>query len=279
MNSTSELYKRMLESFPVSLLKFHFQCDGTKNDVIEYIVKTIPLNKIDEFVCSGFGHLHQRIFIREVKNRSLLKQPVIMSDQLLDRDTQNSGVTWFYLHKAFFHYYDTKSDTKEVLEFLVPVKIRHKGIKLIVSINTFARDIKTYFDYPVFPLPSYKIEDVVFNDIRSNCSQVILKLDLNKGIKYLWENDVIDGLDVKHRQSKSIRSDRMDENYTYKISYPNDWKDLMQTPIQKTKFKLIKNSGLRYFECNPSTGFIGLTIHPDNDTELNDLLDLILKHN
>ena len=148
-----------------------------------------------------------------------------------------------------------------------------------MSYNTLARDIKTYFSHAVFPLRASNLEEEITDDIRSNYSKPILKFDLNKGIKYLWDKDYIDGLVVKNRKSKSIRQDRMDENYMYKKSYPTDWKALMGMPIQKSKFKVIKKGGLNHFESNPSIGFIGVTIHSDSANDVDNLITLILKHN
>lgn len=236
---------------------------------------------IQKFVNDNFNLLHQHIRVYEINHRISSSFKKIMDGECINYAHNTNTTEWTYLHKTQVHYYDTDKDSKAHIEFLVPVRILNRGKKLLIQYNTFARDIKSYFNYTIYVDRMGNPENEIMENINHNFSNPIFKLDLNKGVKYLWENDVIDAVIVKNRESKSIRQERMDESFTYKKSYPDAWVDLMKTPIQKTRFiSLIQSKiPLNHFECNPSDGFVGVSIHANTNNEVIDLLNLILRHN
>lgn len=279
MNSRNELLGRTLEAFSVNLLKDYFEESGKKEDIIKSIVQNSSEDDIKKFICEHFNLLHLTINVFELNKKIPSTISKIMDGECLHFNSSTMVSEWIYLHKTFVHYYDTKKRTTDKLEFLIPVRIFNKGKKLIVYQNTFQRNINSYFEYDIFL--ERAVNDIgVIENIKHNCNSTLFNLDLNKGIKYLWLNDYLDAMHVKSRQSKSIRQDRMDENYLYKACYLERWKELMNTPIQQTKFKsLSPHISLDHFDCNPSTGNLGVSFHPNSEDDTTDLLNLILKHN
>lgn len=281
MNSRKDLLGRLLDAFPISILKEKFELDGLKDIVIDEIVNGFNEDQIKEFIVDNFNILHQHINILEINQKIPPAIKKLMDGELLIHIPGINVSEWVYFHKAIIRYYDTNSEKSEIMEFMIPVKITNRGKIIIVHHNTFARDIKSYFEYPIYIDRMGSPENEILENIKHNYNKPMFKLDLNKGIKYLWENDFIDAVLVKNRQAKSIRQERMDENYTYKKSYPKDWEDLMKTPIQKTKFLSLNRQeiSLHHFDCNPSTGYIGSSIHAETVDEIKDLLKLILRYN
>ncbi len=280
MNSINELYTRLLEGFPVKELKSYFGVSGTKIEIVKYIVANHDHEHINKFICDCFGYIHQHVNIYEVNKKIPVSTKDVLSGKCILYESNSVNATWIYLIKTKVLFYSTHTTQEEELHFLLPVKIENKGKKLIVRFNTFARDINTYFDYTVYPKRIGSIEYFIFDDFKNYISQVIFKLDLNKGVKKLWETDYFDGLIVKNKNSKSIRQERMDEDFTFKKQYPKEWKSLMKTPIQKTRFAILKKKlSIKHFECNPSTGSLGFNVHPEFEGDISKLISLILKNN
>ena len=279
MNNRNELNGRILEAFPKNLLENYFEVSGKKEELINKIPQTFTEKEIHKFICDSFNFLHLTINIFEINNTIPSSFSKIMDGECLYYDSSARVKEWIYLHKIFIKYYDTKLGQTDLIEFLLPVRIYNKGKILIVYQNTFQRDINSYFKHSIYLDRGARSVGVVDN-IKYNFNKPLFSLDLNKGIKYLWKNDFIDAMKVRSRESKSIRQDRMDEDYLYKASYPKKWDELMTTPIQQTKFKsLSKTITLDHFDCNPSTGNIGLSFHPSSTNDIVDLVKLILKHN
>lgn len=279
MNSRNEILGRILEAFSVNLLKEYFGESGKKDEIIDSIVENFSEVDIKKFICDHFNLLHLTINVFEINQKIPSSISKLMDGECLYFNSSSIVSEWIYLHKTFAHYYDTKKGKTDKLEFLIPVRIFNKGKKLIVYQNTFQRNINSYFEYDIF-LERGVTDIGVLDNIRHNCTSPLYHLDLNKGIKFLWENDFLDAMHVRSRESKSIRQDRMDENYLYKASYPEKWKELMNTPIQQTKFKsLSQDINLDHFDCNPSTGYLGVSFHPDSADETTELVKLILRNN
>ena len=280
MNSKEELLERTLEAFPHDLLKHHFDVDGKKDETVKKITQQNSSEIVKEFLCDFFNFLHLNISVYELNSKIPKSVKKIMNGECIKFKSSKKYKEWIYLHKTTIDFYDTKEGKSNSIEFLIPVKIINKGKKLIIYQNIFKRDINSYFEQTIFLEKRKNIELGVIDNIKHHYNKSIFILDLNKGVKYLWEKDFIDAKVVKHRESKSIRQDRMDEDYLYKASYPDEWEDLMKTPIQKTKFKSLSSDiSLDHFDCNPSTGFVGVSFHPNSDDEIVSLINLILKYN
>ncbi|UBZ08146.1 hypothetical protein LDL76_05405 [Salegentibacter mishustinae] len=280
MNSKEELLERTLDAFPHELLKHHFNVEGKKNDTIQKITEQNSDKIIKKFFCDFFNYLHLNISVFELNSNIPQSIKKLMNGECIRFKNTNKYKEWIYLHKTAIDFYDTEERKSNSIEFLIPVKIINRKKKLIIYQNIFKRDINSYFEQPIFQEKRKSVELGVIDNIKHHYDKSMFILDLNKGVKYLWEKDFIDAKVVKHRESKSIRQDRMDEDYLYKASYPEEWKELMKSPIQKTKFKsLTSDISLDHFDCNPSTGFVGVSFHPNSEDDIIDLINLIIKHN
>ncbi|WP_239786172.1 hypothetical protein, partial [Tenacibaculum finnmarkense] len=105
--------------------------------------------------------------------------------------------------------------------------------------------------------------------------------DLNKGIKFLWNNDVIDSKYASWKKSKSTTTETMDEDYTLKSQYPDAFKDLMNSPLKKTVFKyLLKDEDFPdHFTIEPSVGKISFPLYPKNEKQSKNVVTKIISNN
>lgn len=281
MNSQKELEKRLLEGFSASILRSHFNEDGNKNDVISNILKTKNSSQIESFVSDKFGTLHQHIYLLEKNSKNISSiSNLLTGGKCIFKNIGTSKGKWVFLYKIDLSYFCTQTNQTQKLLFLVPVKIEATSKKLILFFNTLARDLKSYFNYQIYPNRMPNLETIILDDLKSNISQTLYPLDLNKGIKYLWTIDYLDAFSVRNKKSKSMKQERMDENFTFKKQYPQEWKNIMLTPIEKTKFVCLKSKPfVERFECNPNKGFISVTSYSEFDISVNKLVSLILKNN
>jgi hypothetical protein len=281
MNGQKELEERLLEGFSASILRSHFSIDGTKKNVIDSILRTKSSKQIESFVANKFGTLHQHIYALEKSSKMFSPSANLLTKgKCLYKNVGAASGKWIYLYNIDLSYYCTQTFKIQNLSFLLPVKIESTPKRVLLYFNTLARDLKSYFNYQVYPNRTPNLENIILDDLKSNLVQTLFPLDLNKGIKELWKVDYLDALSVRNKKSKSMRQERMDEDLTFKKQYPNEWSDIMLTPIQKTKFISLKSKPfVERFECNPSIGFIGITSYSEFDVDVNKLVSLILKNN
>lgn len=279
MNSSNDLYSRLLEGFPVNELKAYFGIDGTKEEVVDNIISNESTSNIENFIIDYFGYLHQHILVFELNSR--LNNPSdLMSSKRIFRSVNSRNSSWLYLHKTKVTFFNPNTGNDESLEFLIPVKVEVISRKVIVHFNTLARDIRTYFDHNIYPNRFGNLEEEIISDVRNNVGQTLFSLDLNVGIKRLWTIDEIDAISVKNKKSRSIKQERMDQSFTYKKQYPAEWAELMLTPIRKTKFiPLTSQIDVHLFDCDPSIGYIGITNYSNTNNSVKNLVDLILSNN
>ena len=145
MNTTSNLYGRLLEGFPVTLLRSYFKVVGTKDKVISLILAKFTFKEIDDFTCASFGFLHQHIYIREVSAKLPSGITKLMSGKLLAHSSASRKSIWHYLHKGRIQYYDTVTGNRENLEFLIPVKIENRGENYYHVVQYFGKRHKNIF--------------------------------------------------------------------------------------------------------------------------------------
>jgi hypothetical protein len=280
MNTKEKLYSRLLESFPVKVLKDSFNLEGAKKNVIIDVLKSNSYALIDNFVKKNFGFTHQHVVVLEMSSLIKSSQNRLLNGSKIFSNFTKRTSSWVYLHNTKLTYFDTLIGIEKELEFLIPVKIETSNKVMKVYYNTLARDISSYFKHKIYPNRAGNLEEEIINEIKLNLIQTIFKYDLNKGVKFLWENDYIDAVVVKNKKSKSVKVERMDESFTFKVQYPKDWVNIMLTPIQKTKFVGIKGvDGMKMFDIDPTKGVLSVSSFSDYENSVENLLDLILQNN
>lgn len=280
MNSASELLIRLLEGYPVDLLKSFFGYKGNKESVIIDIVKNNNPSQIEQFVADYFGHIHQHVIIRELNSGIGQSLGVLMAGKNIIKKVSQRKSNWFYLHKTSLSYFNPLSGKNEDLEFFVPVKIETFGKIMIIYYNILARDIQTYFKHKIYSNRSNNLESQILDEINSNLGQITYKYDLNKGVKFLWNADYLDAVIVKNKKSKSVKVERMDQNFTYKKHYIKDWNNLMLTPIQKTKFVALNPLiEAKIFDIDPTNGTLNFSNFLPTNKGVEKLVYLILQNN
>jgi hypothetical protein len=104
---------------------------------------------------------------------------------------------------------------------------------------------------------------------------------LNKGVKYLWENGIVDAKIINFKRSISSSSEKMDSNYKFKKSYPALYEDAMKSPLLKSLFKTETVDGVPdiYFTVDPTNGFFAFSNFPEGKEDIDYVLREIIRRN
>lgn len=285
MNSQPELLKRLIKAFSVNALKEVFNLvepKGRQADFINQIVQSNSEKIIKDTLFRNFSLLKQHVYTYDCKGTFssdwLLKHPSLYSTF----DITKSHKIYNLLYLTTFEFYNkTKAYTQEI-QFYTPVQVVQKGTKLIVHVNILERDISTIIEDKVVRTNRDVNDDVILEDISKSLPLTvsITRADLNRGIKKLWDDDEIDALNVKYNNARSISSENMNEQYLVKAEYPEKYAVLIKTPLSHTTFKVLKAKNLiNFFKVDPTRGTFSFAVFPQNQAGINELIDLVLKHN
>jgi len=274
------MYKRLLDSLPVNKLKEWSNQTGTKNEVIEHIYDHETIQSINNYISMNFGHLHQSGFLFTTQTAVNIGNTVFPTFSNIYNGNSGNFQERIYLKTIQLPYYDSESDSRETLNFFVPIRILNNGRVVRIFIHTIGRNVKSYFDHEVFPTGRVSIEDDILEEVRIAIGQELIPKDINSGVKHLWRNDYIDGYLVKNKRALSLKTEVMDENNTFKDSYPDEFEDLMLTPLRRTKFRYNgPDEIVAKFDINASVGHIVINRHSEGDNDMDTLINLILANN
>lgn len=290
MNSNVGLSKRILSLFPVKAIKDHFvNAHGTTQGVlIADIASKYPPKDISKFALDNINISKQHIYIFEL-NKKFKVSDIDVGAFPVKIEFQShtaSEVHFLCLPKVKYSVITTlPTYLQSELHFLQPLLVRFTGKYLIFQATILEKNIEHYFVNmgKVFVADKLNEEEKFIGEILKYLQQshTITTCDLHKGVKYLWDNNVIDSMSVRYRKSKSSSSEVMDEGYTVKQQYPDIFATLMSSPLNKTIFKYLRadNKLCRHFSVEPKLGNMSVAIYPDDANQIKETIDEILQNN
>ncbi|MDI1322264.1 MAG: hypothetical protein PSV36_05910 [Algoriphagus sp.] len=289
MNTDKDLVYRLLRLIPVSELKLLVADSKGKNqlELIQEMQVSHSLDEVKKELVKQYGYLKQHVYTYKVSKA--IKSDLIK--KILEEHFINVGQKHFFFRKCTFTVkgiYEGSAKGKisnklEVIniEFIQPCMVNIENGYLIVCFTILEKSINSYIpDYRIFETTiDFKEEDVL-KDLESKLNGSISKADLNKGIKFLWERDIIDSKYVTYKKTSSLSREIMDEELTYKETYPTDYKEVIKAPLQKTTFRIKKNSSMFCdFVTIPSEGVVSFNKFPENLNQIENVISEIIKKN
>jgi len=284
INSQTEINKRLLKSFSVNALKEVFNLTGSterQEGLLQVITSSNSEDIIYDEIFKHFSLLKQHIYLYEFKgafnDNWLDKHPNIFSKVAVSK----SNYIYNLLIPVTYEAYNKSLGVNVEFKFLVPVQIIRKKTILIFHINILERDISTITTDKILGATRDLNDAKILDDIIKYANPIqVFRYDLNRGIKYLWENDEIDALKVKFKNAKSISHEVMDEQNLVKKEYPAKYKELIKQPLHQTTFRvLIQQNLVHYFTVDATLGTFNFYVYPKHLNGINDLIDLVLKNN
>ena len=284
LNSEEEISNRLLQALSVNDLKEIFTIDSSirnQRDIISAVLAGNTDSIIKNQIFKNFNLLKQHIYFFDLKGKitdnTFENHPFLYEVEVKSR----SHKIFYFLFKEDFTFYNVDAGAIQTLSFFRPVKVTIKGLSAIIAVNILERDISLIIKGNILG-QNRKSNDIdILNSITTHDKIFIyIKRDLNKGIKFLWENDTIDAYKVKFKKSKSTSSEVMDEDKLIKKHLPELYKEIMKNPLDTTVFKyLLQDDLIKHFTANPREGIISFNTYPASVDGIETVIKLIVDNN
>jgi hypothetical protein len=109
-------------------------------------------------------------------------------------------------------------------------------------------------------------------------------LDVNKGVKSLWESKAVDAPRVKFKKAQSTNTVDMDDGKGLRDTDPEAFKDIISRPLLNTNFKSEPapedpEKTHKIFQVNPTFGRLAFTSYTDDPGDTDAVIKSILENN
>lgn len=281
-----EMRRRLLQLFPKATLDSFPAAINKKNktEMVEAVVDSATTDDINGFVRDRFGRLHQHTHIFEPDDRivAALDEAVPFGATLLESPATVRGEQ----HRTYILPLDYNLILGNPLEertirFPWPFKIVAAPDHCRIHFTIMAKDIRAHMkdDRPVEKVTQQPTRHELLRVLPSALDlDYMTPLDLNKGIKDLWENnDIFDARNVKHKRVRATSKDVMDGSYTVKRDDPVLFRELMGRPLFETAFVLWpEHQFTKYFLANPTKGILSFRCYSEKSGNIDEFVRRIL---
>lgn len=287
MNTVNDLNTRLLNLFSVKSLKDAFDVDGAllKSEMLEDVTARFNSQTIRTTCIENINFCKQHIYIYDLLspfNRALfdIRQfPLENATHFFDGANLKIKCLPTIEYRAIL-----KDPYQTVnLRFLQPITITVTRNKVIVQTVIIEKNISSYVGGRKV-LDVQKSNNTDFTDLILQFfsrNYAIRPSNINRGIKRMWADDKIDSRYVKFKKNRSTATETMDEEYTVKSQYPDVYNQLINAPLNKTLFKYLLHDEemISHFTADPSNGELSITIFSDNENQIRNVIDEILRNN
>ena len=284
-----QMRQRLLDLFPKASLDSFAAAIGerTKETMIAAILDTASDDQLTDFVCTKFGRLHQHIYIyqhnRHASRTLPTATPFGVSPLTAPRDV---GGEQHYTYISQLDYdlllADPAGIVRETVSFPWPIKIVSAPDHLRIHFAIMAKDLKVYVD------DGRIIEKTTRQRTKS---QLLLQLpidlevggmipvDINGGIKALWDEDVFDGARVRFKRPNATLTEAMDSSFTIKQSDPELFAEILISPILHIAAHFTSNAFTASFVAQPTKGNLSFRRYSVPSTAVDEFIRQILSAN
>lgn len=287
-NADSDVARRLIQLIPLEILKKEYGIKGSSSKVYDDIIAGHTVADLKEDALRLFGHSRQHIYFFKHSatpgkhDRAFFDSNVEFQNLALATAEQLEIEYLLKLQLKFVEVNNQTATHREV-RYWWPVKVLlHRNILQIrLVIMEMSQRSKNGLHFDGRSIDDQQIVDLVTNSLRRYSP--VEPLDLNKGIKYLWDKDIVDGLHVAHKKAKSAEISYMDAGFTFKKQYPAQYKGLVAEPLTKTTFIFLdaaKNPSLpNGFAAEPTKGYLAFHRLQEDAGAVDSLVKLILDNN
>lgn len=286
MNTQRDISKRLLRLFPVKVLKEHFNSTNVSDELYNEILNGNTKPIIDSFCYVNLEHTKQHIYIYNIgqapttNNLNLNQFPVDIVHQ-----TNLNGVTSITISPIVdFRVILTNPFEEKTLRFHQPIQIQLSNTHLIFYATILEKNMSNYFDQNRRVINADKVNDElsIIEQVFAHFAHLNPTIcDINRGIKQLWANDLVDSKYAKWKKDRSTTTETMDENYTLKSQYPDVYQNLVNAPLRKMIFKYLRDDEALpdHFTVDPASGQISIPLFSKNANQNKNVVREILSNN
>lgn len=287
MNSARNLNKRLLNLFPVHLLKEEYKLTGKTDDLLEAITGGQTRQNIINFVFANHNFTKQHIYLFNLNKNfrppaNFDDFPIKVEKQVTNADGE---ILLYCLPIVKFSVYLSDPMDKVEINFHQPVLISLKNKAITVQYTKLEKNISFYFPSNRDAKKAAEInsEEETLSKILTyfNDDYTVSVCDINAGIKHLWDIDNLDCFRIAWQNPFSSVEEKMNGDLTFKKKYPEQYEKIILTPLGKSVWKyLLKDDYLcDVFAGDPSTGKLSITTFPKTVHQIKNVITKILANN
>jgi hypothetical protein len=194
--------------------------------------------------------------------------------------TQNGTAKFYFMDVHYqLHVLDKGTFTSYKITFKQPVKVEITKELILLQSTIMEKKIAPFFpSMEILKEEKLTPEEILFEQMLNHST--LEAMDINKGVKQLWHDDLVDCPYITWKKSRSVSTERMDEEYTLKQQYPDLFKQIMSAPLNKTGFKFIKDvQHYLDFQTEPLLGRLSFNKYPSHINQIDNVVKKILSKN
>jgi hypothetical protein len=286
MNSREQIMTRLLRLFPKENIKEYFGEKAIKKDELMLaVVQATTDPEILEFVHENFDYTKQHVYIYSCNIPDFGILPIQLMPCPTTKTVDGDVAGYHSLFGVTYHVYFQEPERRPAdLVFQWPIRILISHNLMIINFTILEKNIQSYFtDATVLTTRKTVDEKHILGLVVGNLANIGIPVlhDLNKGIKELWERDIIDAIEVQYKKSASKAKEIMDEEYTFKQKYPEQYREAILSPLNKSIFKFLTNTGdyCDHFTVDPSNGEITFPTFSKTKEQTQNVIRKILEFN
>lgn len=288
MNSSADLLQRLLKLYPVKVVKGQFDVDSTTQaEQLPEITSKYSERAIVDFAIDNIGYTKQHTYIFRLDSNFSKAGFVRASFPIEVKKAFDDGNNFIIIGFPVVEYDIALLDPyREVtLQFYQPTRITINERTVVIQTTIMEKKPVHYFPASVkaVELRKRNDEEAFINHILTyfRLNYRIEPCDINRGVKKLWEDDIIDSKHVRFKKATSMTTEAMDEGYTVKVQYPDIYTQITTSPLSKTVFKYLKDDDAfsRLFVADPSLGQLSMAIFPEHPNQTWNVINEILRNN
>ncbi len=272
--------------YPVDLLKETYDAKGVWGDVVEAILKKTNVNDIKEDALRLMGHCRQHVFVfgHDLKAGNLPKKVLTQNIECENLSVDKTDKTEIeYLLTNKYHFFEVKGESAIAHKSFNwwPVKIVVQPGYLQLRVTIAERHNKT--EPPFYFKERDLDEKIIVGSVHAalGAKAGLFPVDLNRGLKKVWESNVIDSKFVTRKGDKSVDTSAMNTGFTFKKDLPGRYKELVADPLRKSVFEATSDKdGLPpSFAIDAEEGFVAFRGFPRREDAINKIMDLLIQNN
>jgi hypothetical protein len=282
----NEQLRRLLSLYSTQKLSHHFQSQRkTKDSMIQEIIETYTPEDIYNFAYTQHAttkhHLH--LLSHETSRLAELSTDPLDLPALARSERTASQVSWFYLLEVEYEVVLREPLEVTTVTFPWPVFIRCTPNLLMLRFTILEPSMASRFDSGRIVKATKRLDEAALQAtaLRSLDLANVAPLDLNRGVKSLWVEGMIDAPKIQWKKARATTRQTMDGTYLVKRDDPDLYQELTDKPLFEALFSWTGggNLSLEHFTVDATGGTLRFSTFSDLDTGAEYVVREILERN
>lgn len=273
---------RLFSLYPVSSLKEKWPDQKKKTEAVTWAAGNVAATEIKQFLNEYFSCCKQHIYVLSHQNNiDNLPGFRLPDSEKLSEEKVGKSRHFLYLAEVEYHVVFTDPLGEDRIKFLWPIRLEFGRELLVARFVMMEKDIRVYFGPGVSRTVGRSLTEVNVLSHLKGVLDDLKPLDINKGVKYLWDKDRFDSIRAKYRKPNSMVTEAMDVGKGVKRTYPLTYKEIVKSPLYDCIFKMDAEdkTSIKAFSSDPTSGYLGFSAYSENRGDTDSFVSEIIGHN